>query len=49
MVGTYSETLTRLFALDQKAPVSDDAADESMERREQGDRRVEPFIRPNKR
>src|SRR3954467_2681702 len=34
MVGTYSEALTRLFALDQKTPVSDDAADQSMERRE---------------
>jgi len=49
MVGTYSEALTRLFALDQKTPVSDDAADQSMERRERDDRRVEPFIRPNKR
>jgi len=48
-VGTYSEALTRLFALEQK-PAAIEASDEqSAERRERGDRRVEPFIRPSKR
>jgi glutamyl-tRNA reductase len=50
-VGTYSEALTRLFGLEQK-PAAPEASDEqSVERRERerGDRRVEPFVRPNKR
>jgi glutamyl-tRNA reductase len=48
-VGTYSEALTRLFALDQKPSTADVAPEQSLERRERVDRRVEPFIRPNKR
>lgn len=47
-VGTYSEALTRLFNLDQKATAGDAPAapDDRPERR---DRRVEPFVRPGSR
>jgi glutamyl-tRNA reductase len=45
-VVTYSEALTRLFGLEQKQPSAEPA---DVERRERSDRRVEPFVRPNKR
>jgi glutamyl-tRNA reductase len=45
-VGTYSEALTRLFALEQKTSADAPANDE---RRSTQDRRVEPFVRPLKR
>ena len=48
-IGSYSDALTRLFNLEQRpsgTEARDDAADERQDRRE---RRVEPFIRPNKR
>ena len=50
-VGTYSEALTRLFALDQKSAAADATDEQTVERREgeRRDRRVEPFVRPNKR
>jgi len=50
-VGTYSEALTRLFGLEQKPAAAEAPDEQSAERRERerGDRRVEPFVRPNKR
>jgi len=48
-VGTYSEALTRLFGLEQKPAATDAPDDQNVDRRERGDRRVEPFVRPNKR
>jgi glutamyl-tRNA reductase len=48
-VGTYSEALTRLFGIEQKQPDADAASEPSEERRVHRDRRVEPFVRPNKR
>jgi glutamyl-tRNA reductase len=48
-VGTYSEALTRLFNLDQKAPDTSTPRDATDDRREQRDRRVEPFVRPGSR
>jgi glutamyl-tRNA reductase len=49
MVGTYAEALTRLFGLEGKAQAQDADAGPAEERRDQRDRRVEPFVRPNKR
>ena len=50
-VGSYSEALTRLFALDQKPAAAETPDQQPLERRERdrADRRVEPFVRPNKR
>ena len=50
-VGTYSEALTRLFGLEQKPAAADAPDEQNVERRERerSDRRVEPFVRPNKR
>jgi glutamyl-tRNA reductase len=48
-IGTYSDALTRLFALEQKAQAAEAARESTAERRDLGDRRVEPFIRPAKR
>ena len=47
-VGTYSEALTRLFALDPRPAAAEPAPDASDERRST-DRRVEPFVRPRSR
>ena len=46
-VGTYSEALTRLFALETRAQGTDQQA--PGEGRDRRDRRVEPFVRPAKR
>ena len=50
-VGSYSEALTRLFALDQKPAAAETPDQQPLERRERdrADRRIEPFVRPNKR
>jgi glutamyl-tRNA reductase len=50
VVGTYSEALTRLFNLEQRAQQGTEGRNEhEAERRERQDRRVEPFVRPGKR
>jgi glutamyl-tRNA reductase len=56
-IGAYSEALTRLFGLTTTQPQNaetsaqkPEAEDEAEQRRsERGDRRVEPFVRPQKR
>ncbi len=49
VVGTYSEALTRLFNLEQKAQGTEPRDEHEGDRRERQDRRVEPFVRPGKR
>jgi hypothetical protein len=56
-IGAYSEALTRLFGLTTTQPQNaetsaqkPEAEGEAEQRRsERGDRRVEPFVRPQKR
>jgi glutamyl-tRNA reductase len=48
-VGTYSDALTRLFGLDARSTDQAAADERDAEPSERRDRRVEPFVRPNKR
>jgi len=48
-VGTYADTLTRLFGLEQRHQGPDAGHEPADDRRERRDRRVEPFIRPGRR
>jgi glutamyl-tRNA reductase len=56
-IGAYSEALTRLFGLaatqqqgvDSSAQQADAESEAEQRRSERGDRRVEPFVRPQKR
>ena len=56
-IGAYSEALTRLFGLaatqqqgaDSSAQKADAESEAEQRRSERGDRRVEPFVRPQKR
>jgi glutamyl-tRNA reductase len=55
-IGVYSEALTRLFGLtslqaqgSDTPPQNSETAPETDQRRSGGDRRVEPFVRPQKR
>jgi glutamyl-tRNA reductase len=51
-VGAYSEALTRLFGLSQPQPPAPESKSDTQmpeTRSDRGDRRVEPFVRPQKR